>query len=107
MLLGVESTKSSVNDSPAFAHRPFPLLFPAMLPDIRVFVNSGLVDVPAGSAVRDAVRRFDPALGNRVIAGTAYVTDGRGIEVDPDQVLASGAILRVVVRARRGSNADA
>ena len=57
--------------------------------------------------VAEAVRRFDPALGDRVIAGEAYVTDGRGIEVDPDQTLASGAILRVVVRARRGSNADA
>ena len=78
-----------------------------MLPEIRVFVNSGLVDLPAGSAVAEAVRRFDPALGDRVTAGDAYVTDGRGIEIDPDQTLASGAILRVVVRARRGSNADA
>jgi hypothetical protein len=78
-----------------------------MLPDIRVFVNSGMVDVPAGSAVAEAVRRFDPALSDRVLAGEAYVTDGRGIEIDPDRTLASGAILRVVVRARRGSNADA
>jgi len=78
-----------------------------MLPEIRVFVNSVVVDLPAASSVAEAVRRFDPALGDRVTAGEAYVTDGRGIEVDPDQTLASGAILRVVVRARRGSNADA
>ncbi len=78
-----------------------------MLPDIRVFVNSALVDLPAGSAVAEALRRFDPALSDRVIAGDAYVTDGRGIEIDPDQTLVSGAILRVVVRAKRGSNADA
>ena len=78
-----------------------------MLPEIRVFVNSVVVDLPAGSSVAEAVRRFDPALGDRVTAGEAYVTDGRGIEIDPDQTLASGAILRVVVRARRGSNADA
>ena len=77
-----------------------------MLPDIRVFVNSTLVDLPAGSAAAEALRRFDPALTERVIAGEAYVTDGRGIEVDPHEILANGAILRVVVRARRGSNAD-
>ena len=78
-----------------------------MLPEIRVFVNSAPVDLPPGSTVVEALRRFDPALSDRVIGGQAYVTDGRGIEVGPDQILASGAILRVVVRARRGSNADA
>jgi hypothetical protein len=78
-----------------------------MPPAIRVFVNSGVVDLPAGSAVADAVREFDPDLSRRVSAGEAYVTDGRGIEVDPADSLASGAILRVVVRARRGSSADA
>lgn len=77
-----------------------------MLPDIRVFVNSALVDLPAGSVAAEAVRRFDPALSERVIAGEAYVTDGRGIEVDPEEILTNGAILRVVVRARRGSNAE-
>jgi hypothetical protein len=74
---------------------------------IRVFVNSGVVDVPDGSAAADAVREFDPALSDRVSRGEAYVTDGRGIEVDPAETLANGAILRVVVRARRGSDADA
>jgi hypothetical protein len=78
-----------------------------MLPAIRVFVNSGIVDLPAGSAVADAVREFDPALSQRLSAGEAYVTDGRGIEVNPAESLASGAILRVVIRARRGSSADA
>jgi hypothetical protein len=76
---------------------------------IRVFVNSGVVDVDAGTAVAEAVRRFDPALSQRVTAGEAYITDGRGIEVDPAETLASGAILRVVVRAgaRRETDADA
>jgi hypothetical protein len=74
---------------------------------IRVFVNGGMVDLPAGAAVGEAVRLFDPTLGERVAAGAAYVTDGRGIEIDPSEPLASGAILRVVVRARRGADADA
>ena len=74
---------------------------------IRVFVNSGVVDLPEGSAVADAVRQFDQGLSDRISTGEAYVTDGRGIQVEPGDPLASGAILRVVVRARRGSDADA
>jgi hypothetical protein len=74
---------------------------------LRVFVNAGLVDLPAPATVTEAVHRFDPMLGEKLAAGLAYVTDGRGIEVDPADPLASGAILRVIVRARRGSNADA
>jgi hypothetical protein len=73
---------------------------------IRVFVNSGAVDVPAGTAIMDAVRKFDPALSRELTAGKAYVTDGRGIELDPAAPLTSGSILRVVVRARRGADAD-
>jgi len=74
---------------------------------IRVFVNSGVLDLPAGIAAAEAVRRFDPALGERVAAGEAYVTDARGIEISPAETLASGAILRVVVRAGRQGDADA
>jgi hypothetical protein len=73
----------------------------------RVFVNSGVVDLPEGSSVADAVQQFDPALSDRVIAGEAYVTDGRGIELGLNEALANGTILRVIVRAKRGSNADA
>jgi hypothetical protein len=73
---------------------------------IRVFVNASAVDLPAGAGVGDAVRAFDAGLEASVARGSAYVTDGRGIEIDPDSRLASGAILRVVVRARRG-DADA
>jgi hypothetical protein len=73
---------------------------------IKVFVNSGVVDLPAGSGVAEAIRRFDPALSARITAGEAYVTDGRGIEVSERDVLTGGAILRVIVRARRERNAD-
>lgn len=79
---------------------------------IRVFVNASAVDLPAGADVGQALRAFDGALERQVVSGTAYVTDGRGIEIDPSARLASGAILRVAVRARRSGgsgtgNADA
>lgn len=74
---------------------------------IRVFVNGGALDLPAGADVSLAVRAFDPALEPQIAAGTAYVTDGRGIEISPAAVLAGGAILRVIVRARRSERADA
>ena len=71
---------------------------------IRVFVNAGAVDLPAGADVGAAVREFDPALEQQIAAGTAYVTDGRGLAIDPAALLHGGAILRVVVRARRSEN---
>jgi hypothetical protein len=75
---------------------------------IRVFVNTSAVDLPTGADVSQAVRAYDPALENQIATGTAYITDGRGIEIAPAAPLESGAILRVVVRARRGSSdADA
>jgi hypothetical protein len=75
---------------------------------IRVFVNATLVDLPAGASVGEAVRALDPSLLDKIAGGAAYVTDGRGIEIDPAAPLASGAILRVVVRASaRSADADA
>ena len=69
---------------------------------IRVFVNANPVDLPAGADVAQAVRAFDATLEPRIATGAAYVTDGRGIEIEPATQLSAGAILRVVVRARRG-----
>jgi hypothetical protein len=75
---------------------------------VRVFVNAAAVDLPAGANVADAVRATDPSLVDKIAGGAAYVTDGRGIEIDPSTPLMSGAILRVVVRARaRDADADA
>ncbi len=74
---------------------------------IRVFVNSGLLDLPLGSDVIQAVRLFDPALERQIANGTAYVTDGRGIEIESTAPLVGGAILRVVVRARRSESGHA
>jgi hypothetical protein len=74
---------------------------------IRVFVNAGPLDLPSGADVAQAVRLFDPALERQIASGTAYVTDGRGIEIDPTSPLVGGAILRVVVRARRSESGHA
>jgi hypothetical protein len=74
---------------------------------IRVFINTRAVDLPAGADVSQAVRAFDAALETSIAEGAAFVTDGRGIEIDPASRLASGAILRVIVRARRSESGHA
>ncbi len=74
-----------------------------MTSPLRVFINGASVDIAAGSDVDAALRSHDPALAERVAAGSAIVTDARGIEMGPDQRLAAGSILRVIVRARRGA----
>jgi hypothetical protein len=68
---------------------------------IRVYVNERPVDLPRGADVRAAVAASDPALGEALAHGRAHVADGRGIRVDPAAPLTAGAILRVVVSARR------
>jgi hypothetical protein len=73
---------------------------------IRVFVNATPVDVEPGADVRDALRICDPALEASVASGAAYVTDARGIEIPLDVRLAAGAILRVVVSARKRAGSD-
>ncbi|MGH7510403.1 MAG: hypothetical protein ACREMZ_13160 [Gemmatimonadales bacterium] len=78
-----------------------------MTDSIRVFVNASAVDLPPDAGVAEAVRAFDPDLERQVLSGAAYVTDGRGLELDPASRLAAGAILRVAVRARRVGSSDA
>ena len=75
--------------------------------DIPVFVNGRFLTVPAGTDVAGAVTRHDAALGEKLARAEAYATDGRGIEVAPDEELVPGAILRVVVSARKRDDADA
>jgi hypothetical protein len=75
---------------------------------MRVFINATPVDVAPGTDVRGALRAHDPAMEASAMAGTALVTDARGIELPLDRPLAAGSILRVIVRARRGGQgADA
>ena len=70
---------------------------------LRVFVNERPVDVARGASVRDAVAALDGALAELLGDGAAYVTDATGRPVDAgDPVGEAGAVLRVVVTARRG-----
>jgi hypothetical protein len=72
---------------------------------MRVFVNAAPVDVAPGTDVRGAIRAHDSTLEARAMEGAALVTDARGIELPLDAPLSAGAIVRVVVRARRGGQA--
>ena len=74
---------------------------------VTVFVNERLVAVADGATVAAAVAAFDPALSARLAEGEGHVTDARGIELPFDAVVRAGSILRVVVRARQGADADA
>lgn len=65
------------------------------------FVNQRAVHPPAGSTAAQAVALADPSLAAALTEGRAYLTDGCGVRRDPGEVLEAGAILRVVVSARR------
>lgn len=73
-----------------------------MTDSIPVFVNDRRVDLTPGETARDAITRVDPAWGEALAAGRAYLTDGRGLRLAPDARLAAGAIVRVVRSARAG-----
>ena len=72
-----------------------------MSESIPVFVNDKAVRVMADSSVADAIATCDAALARALEAGSAQVTDGRGIALDPRTPVYSGAILRVIVSARQ------
>ena len=79
-----------------------------MSSSMRVFINAAPVDVEPGTDVRGAIGAHDPVMEASAVAGTALVTDARGVEVPLDGPLAAGSILRVIVRARRDrQDADA
>ncbi|HET7600208.1 MAG TPA: hypothetical protein VFK09_07930 [Gemmatimonadales bacterium] len=73
---------------------------------VRVYVNERPVEVEPGATVRAAVAAADAALAAALDQGRAYATDGRGIRIGPERTLSTGAIVRVVLAARR-PDADA
>ena len=78
------------------------------MPDtLRCFVNERGLSLAPGATVQDAVAAFDPALADRLRRGEATVTDARGIRVAHEQVLAGGAILRVLPARAAVDAADA
>ena len=69
-------------------------------------MNERPVTLARGARVRDAVAAFDLRLADQLLAGEAYVTDARGIQVaSDDPVGEAGAVYRVVVSARPGGAA--
>ena len=68
---------------------------------IPVFVNGQCVRIAPGQAVGSAVALHDARLAAQLASGAAYITDGRGIRLEPDAPAHAGAILRVIVTARR------
>jgi hypothetical protein len=70
---------------------------------IRIFVNERAILVIPGATVREAVLTFDPDLAAALVDGRAYVTDGVGRRIESSTSVEPGAILRVVVSARRGA----
>jgi hypothetical protein len=74
---------------------------------MRVFVNAVPLEVDRGADVRAAVLALDPELERKLAAGSAHVTDARGIEVLPDTTLSEGSILRVVSARRAAEERDA
>lgn len=68
---------------------------------IRAYVNERGVTVPAGSVALDAVRALFPEQAASVDAGQMRLTDSRGLPIDAQDPLVSGAIYRVLpVRER-------
>ena len=63
---------------------------------IRVFVNGRGLSVARASQVIDAVRTFDPAAADEVIAGARAITDSRGLPVALDSEVSGGSVLRLV-----------
>lgn len=75
---------------------------------IPVFVNDRAVRLAPTCVLADAIAAIDAELARAVREGSARVTDGRGIALDPGTAVYPGAILRVVVSARRrGEETDA
>ncbi|PYP41263.1 MAG: hypothetical protein DMD43_06925, partial [Gemmatimonadetes bacterium] len=65
-----------------------------MTEPVLVFVNERAVRVPPGATAEDAVAAMEPALAERLRAGAAYLTDGRGIRLPPGEAVHAGTIVR-------------
>lgn len=69
---------------------------------IRAYVNGRGVEVPAGASAIDAVRAWDGAVADQVVAGDRALTDSRGLPLEPSAAIVTGSIVRIVSGRRRG-----
>lgn len=67
---------------------------------LPVFVNDRRVAVAPGTTALAAAIAADPGLAETLGDGRAYLTDGRGIRIDPATTIGAGAIIRVIKSAR-------
>lgn len=72
-----------------------------MIRMVRVFVNAGGVDVPAGATAIDAVRAWDAAAADELQLGRRLLTDSRGLPLSPDTPMSAGSILRLIAKRDR------
>jgi len=72
---------------------------------LRVFIDTRGVDVPPGAKAIDAVELFDPAVAAAVRGGQKILTDSRGLPIDGNGPLESGAIFRIIPKRDRSAAA--
>lgn len=70
---------------------------------LRVFIDATGVDVKPGATAIDAVEAYDKTLALAVRQGEKILTDSRGLPVDHQATLESGAIFRLVSRRDRSA----
>ncbi|PYP65812.1 MAG: hypothetical protein DMD26_09800 [Gemmatimonadetes bacterium] len=70
---------------------------------VRVFVNAAAVDVPPGSSVLDAVRRWSEDEAVAVARGDRVITDSRGLPVTADFRVSAGSIFRLAPSRKRAA----
>ncbi len=72
-----------------------------------IFINERVFRVRPGVTAAEAVAQLDPDLPAALRAGTAYLTDARGLRLSGEEPVASGAIIRIVRPARATKESDA
>jgi len=68
-----------------------------------IFINERVFRVMPGLSAAEAVAQLDPELPGALRAGTAYLTDARGIALPSDQTVTAGTIIRVIRRHPEGT----
>jgi hypothetical protein len=69
-------------------------------PTVPIFVNGSRVTATPGSPLGQVLGRSHPDLFALLMDGSGQVTDARGLPVDPDAPVYSGAIYRIFRSAR-------
>jgi hypothetical protein len=74
---------------------------------VRVFVNGAAQSVARGGTILDAIRAFNAAEADEIVAGTRAATDSRGLPVAHDTPVSGGMVLRIVSARALRTTGDA